>query len=174
MSQIRSRKWFITVNKGAKCFDDIPGIISNQKNCTYYYILHDKDNEEQAHYHIVLNCFNQRYFTAIVDLFKGAHIEVPNYFNLSVQYLIHINEPNKYQYDKCEIITNDDEDGLNTLLNTLDFEKLDTSNLLSAISSGEVTNLTQACIKWGIGQVQSKRALINDLLREYITIKEKN
>ena len=82
-----------------------------EKNCDYALILHDKDIDEKTgeikkqHYHIVLRFNNAKWNTSLAD---DLHIPV-NYIeesrNLkrSLQYLIHYNDENKYQYSIEEV-----------------------------------------------------------------------
>lgn len=167
IENIRSRKWCIEVNPGASCYEDFENIVAQETNCQFYYILHDKDNDELPHYHLVINYKNAHFFNSLRLKYYGAHLETCNYLNLSIQYLIHKNNPEKYQYDVSSICTNDVFESVDFMLSTQDFEKLDTPSLLQSIASGEVYNITSACLKYGIGQVQSKRSLIKDLVNEF-------
>lgn len=164
---MRSRKWFLVVNQGANCYSSIPSIVGSLKNCMYAYILHDKDNEEQPHYTICLDYKNARSFETLFYQFTGANIKSCSYWNRSIQYLIHINDKDKYQYDINEIVTNYSNDELMSLLASDEYEQLTTESLVVAISTGEVKSFTQCVLKYGISQCSTKTILIKELLREH-------
>lgn len=87
----------------------------------YAFIQHDKDHDENGglvgvHYHIVGDyktskvAFSTR-LNEICQFFRfdsASGIEIDNYTSLEgcIQYLTHKNQKEKYQYDKCNIITN--------------------------------------------------------------------
>ena len=106
--------------------------------CSYRFIKHDKDikdNEEEErlknnHYHLVLlldrkttrNNLNKKIFKNLCifeDLSLINMFEVKECFNIygAIQYLIHKNDLNKYQYSMEEIITNNYKDLLYYLSN---------------------------------------------------------
>lgn len=69
-------------------------------------ILHDKDVDEKGelkkpHYHFVVKFLNQRSRTAVAaDLgIEQNYLEPCRDFKNSVTYLLHKNQPDKYQYD---------------------------------------------------------------------------
>lgn len=113
------RDFFITINKGAECYDNIIDIIKELNYKLYALITHDKDlivledgttKPKQEHKHLMIELKNPVSFNKMQDRFKHAHIEIPKYKKSAYQYLIH-NSPNskgeKYQYSLTEIITND-------------------------------------------------------------------
>ena len=163
---MRTRKWNLTINSGCECFNGLKFILQDLKLQNYYYILHDKDDDVSPHYHVVLHFENARSFEQVRKLFNGAHIEPCDSINLSVQYLIHKNHLDKFQYDFVEIVTNADLNELCSLLMLDEFEKLNTENLINAITSREVYNMTTAIMRWGINQVNTKHNLISKVLDE--------
>lgn len=114
------RDFFITINKGAVCYDNALEIVKELNIYLYAYIVHDKDvllddkgevlGPKQEHKHIMLEVKNPISFEGMQRRFQGAHIVVPKYKKSAYQYLIH-NSPNskdeKYQYPLTDIITND-------------------------------------------------------------------
>lgn len=97
------------------CTERINAIVDycNNNNVAYGYILHDKDVDsdgviKKAHYHFILNFPNPRKQNALSALFLVPY----NYFKCwdsfekGFQYLIHLNDRNKYQYPITDIITN--------------------------------------------------------------------
>ena len=109
----RTRSYFLTINKGAECFDNLEDLVAKivGTNDYFAYILHDMDNKEtgeivEPHYHLLLVFKNPRSFEAIQRVFKGAHIEETLNIVSAVNYLVHNGKPNKYAYDKSAIVTN--------------------------------------------------------------------
>ena len=118
----RSRDYFITINQGAKSYDEALEIVKSLNTKLYAAIYHDKDilqekdengviteKPKKKHLHIVLELKNPTSFNSIQNKFEGAHIETPRYKKSAYQYLIH-NSPRskeKYQYSPDEIISND-------------------------------------------------------------------
>lgn len=89
-------------------------------NDYYYLILHDKDIQEDGtlkkpHYHIVFNLqakhSKAKFLEAIANAI-GQHtdsISIDELIQLegAVRYLIHIDNPEKHQYNEFEIVSND-------------------------------------------------------------------
>ena len=78
----RTRSYFLTINKGAECFDNLADLVAKTIGTSDYfaYILHDKDVKETGeivnpHYHLLLVFKNPRSFEAIQRIFKGANIQ---------------------------------------------------------------------------------------------------
>ena len=109
----RVRSYFLTINKGAECFENLADLIAKAigTNDYFAYIRHDKDTKETGepvapHYHLLLVFKNAHSFEAIQRAFKGANIEETLNIVSAVNYLIHNGKPNKYAYDKSAIVTN--------------------------------------------------------------------
>lgn len=97
---------------------------------SYAYILHDRDADEngelvQPHYHLVLRMYSQWSRKRIYKLFvpflwnfnngqwdKIANIDlqISSDYKANFTYLTHDNDPDKYQYDKSLIVSNDPDD----------------------------------------------------------------
>lgn len=166
---MRARKWFITINKGASCFDEIDLIVNDLERCKFAYILHNQDNEEQPHYHLILSFDNARSFESVQKSFEGAHVENIKYFHMTCQYLIHKNDSNKFQYDITNVVSNFE---FANYLNVDEFMHLDTTDLTLSILTNEITNLFDACYKYGINQVNLYKNLISDLIMTSKTMSE--
>ena len=102
--EFKTRNWFITINQNAECFSKTLEILKGIPNLNYACILHDKDNEEQPHYHVCLMFDNARTFKTIQKKFSGAHIEVMESKFLSFRYLTHKDNPEKFQYPQSRCI----------------------------------------------------------------------
>ena len=116
------RDYFITINEGAKCYDDALDNVKSLSYKLYACIYHDKDvlmelqedgtikqTPKKKHLHIIVEVRNPVSFNAMQGRFEGAHIETIKYKKSAYQYLIH-NSPKskeKYQYSPDEIISND-------------------------------------------------------------------
>lgn len=89
----------------------------------YAYICHDKDVSKQGtlkaiHFHIVLHLYNPKSTNVVRSWFYDTSLfsslkPIPNTLSQPVididgilDYLTHCNQPDKYQYDKSLIITN--------------------------------------------------------------------
>ncbi len=166
MKEQRNRNWFLTINQLASCFTELKSILVNNGSTFkhYAYIMHDKDNEEQPHYHLCLEYKNARTFTQVKTMFEGAHVEEMEYKNISYQYLIHKNDPDKYQYQIENVMTLE-RDYYNLMLNNNEFDKLDTTTLIESINSG-IHTYTELILKFGLNQVNMYHNLINKLFNE--------
>ena len=166
MKEQRNRNWFLTINRESSCFTELKAILVNNGSTFkhYAYVLHDKDNEEQPHYHLCLEYKNARTFTQVKAMFDGAHVEEMEYKNMSYQYLIHKNDPQKYQYEIDNVMTLE-KDYLMLMLNNNEYDKLDTTTLIEAINSG-IHTYTELILKFGLNQVNMYHNLINKLFNE--------
>ena len=83
----------------------------------YAYILHDKDCWEEEseehhigdlkkpHYHVILSFKNPRSIDKLKQELGLKHLETCNFYLYS-RYLIHKDNPRKFQYNEREIVTN--------------------------------------------------------------------
>lgn len=129
MTSNRAKQWFITINKGAECYNNVEGIVLEQTNCTYYLILHDRDRIKQPHYHLVILYQNARTYESIKNKFKGAHIEQADYPVKAIRYLIHKDSPEKEPYIVSEIKTNDLQEHLQEIMNEQMIEPFDPNRI---------------------------------------------
>lgn len=125
----RAKQWFITINKGASCYPNVEAIVLEQTNCTYYFILHDRDNIKQEHIHLVLLYQNARSYESIKKKFEGAHIEQADYPVKAIRYLIHKDNPEKEAYLVDEIKTNDSLEHLHEILQEQMVEPFDPNKI---------------------------------------------
>lgn len=168
---MRSRKWFITINPQANCYTNIMTILDEVRPDVYIMVVHDKEEEKEdygdeqpKHYHLCIKFKNARSFESMLKKFQGAHVEVCEYWNRSVQYLCHLNHPHKLQYEYDDLISNIERDEVMSYLMLDEYEKLNTENLLIAIQEGLVKDLFDAVQIWGVHQVASKYNLIEKLI----------
>lgn len=104
----RNRNWLLVLYEE----DETHQKAIEKIKTTYDYamILHDKDTDENGeikkpHYHVVLKFNNPKWNTALADELGITlnYIEEPRSFKKSLEYLIHYNEPEKYQYSIDEV-----------------------------------------------------------------------
>jgi hypothetical protein len=162
----KARNWFLTINENAECFSKVKELCSNIEKCQYSLILHDKDNEEQPHFHVCILYENARTFEQVQKKFYGAHIELMESKYKSFRYLLHLDDTDKYQYDISEVI----ERGNNvSYYSTHDeYIKLDTESVLENISNGTIRDFYDAVKLFGIKQATTYRNAINELLASKI------
>ncbi len=90
----------------------------------YAFILHNKDNEKDNHYHIFLQFKQTRYFDEIASWFNVNINDIEKLksrYNNAVLYLVHKHQPEKYQYDAKDVISNFD---FTSLVNDDDIKSL--------------------------------------------------
>lgn len=93
--------------------DSLNDLLNNATIEKYAYIKHDKDTNDDGsfkhnHYHIFIKLKNPR------NVFEITNKYVPNNFvrkiksnwNYALQYLIHYNAPDKFQYNEDDVIAN--------------------------------------------------------------------
>lgn len=68
-------------------------------------IKYKKGEKKKPHTHVIINLKNARTIKSIKEELNIDYIESCNFY-ASARYLIHLGYPNKYQYNKKDIITN--------------------------------------------------------------------
>ena len=155
-------------------FDDFYTWLNNS-GFRYYLITHDKDVDENGepirpHMHLVLSGVKRwrvkQLLNDLVDclwtLPQNIQIEEVKNFTACVQYLIHKNDVNKYQYDYKLIKTNDNDNLVPLLNETIVENKITTDKLIDLIISENVGRLELIKIL-GIGTYQHFKSVINEL-----------
>lgn len=168
--QVRSRKWFLTIHENSESYNKFEDIIRQQERCSYAYIYHDSDDTDNCrHIHVCIDYVNPRSWTTIFNTYVGAHIEPCKYWNKALRYLLHLDNPDKKQYDVSEVRCSYSREQFELLINTDEFEWLSTENLVADVKSG--MDMLQFVEKYGVNQVNTKHNLISKLLVESETIK---
>ena len=164
MEDFKTRNWFITINKGAECYQFIDSTSLNHmpyiKN--WYFVIH-KAGLEQEHKHIVFTAKNAIRFNSVKEMFPGANIEVSKDLNASVQYLTHKNNVDKFQYDKSLVITNNSVQ-FQKLYNELSKEMFNADNIIEYYEQGCTTFL--AFYKRFGANISKYQSLIKNVLNE--------
>lgn len=175
--------WFLTINNNAECYNDFKSIIEklslDYPKMEYSYIYHtikeNDDNVNENHIHCVIY-FKQsvKRFTTMRNIFCGAHIELSNKqrYHRCIQYLIHKNDINKYQYPFESIITNIPIPILADILtgNGYEFELFDCTKLEEYIIDcldSNTTNIYYFIKRFGIDTIKPYYFIIKDLLNQY-------
>lgn len=141
----------------------------------YYACLHDKDKEEngnlkRAHLHVVICSMKRlrvkqviRYFEEIAQT-NFENIQVDECISLvyCVQYLLHLNDVNKHQYDRKELLSNKSNEADALLIETPKANELTTQTLMDLIFTARVSRL-ELINAIGIGKYQHYRQTINDI-----------
>lgn len=90
--------------------EDIEKILvdwNNKKNFQYWFIEHPKDDTvDKKHYHIVLKFYTPCRFSLLKKKFPYGRIERPHNHRKCLQYLVHMNNPDKTQYSWDDVISN--------------------------------------------------------------------
>lgn len=165
-NEIRDRNWILTVNQGAKIFETIESIIIDTNPVYYALILHDRDNEKQPHYHAVIKYRNAIEFSSMQRKFDGAHIEKVQDINASTQYLLHLNNPEKEQYQQFEITTNNKDLTSHYLSQRATFDKFNPNMILDYIQIDRTKSYWEFVARFGLDQVRKYRLDINELAKE--------
>lgn len=180
------RDYFITINKGAPCYEDALNIVKETNYKLYGLIVHDKDviieqdeatgefkqTPKKEHKHIVLEVKNPVSFQAMQNRFEGAHIETIKFKKSAYQYLVH-NSPKskeKYQYATDEIISNDLQ-AVKFAIETEDFEVFKENNWLRYMAEGTRTAY-QFTKRFGLNVYKQYWKAYADMLENLSTDKE--
>lgn len=132
-------------------FDDIKGMVQGfadrYSGSKFAWICHNKDIDpvskepSKEHYHIVFFFKSPVKFKYIKEQFPYGNIQNASSKNACIQYLLHLNNPEKTQYDKTQITTNLNETALDDMLTTTDGETQSrkmVDNILRKIANGEI------------------------------------
>lgn len=178
-SSYRSSTYHLVIEEYDKLNDrhitelDINNYLKDEMRVKFYaFIKHDNDVDERTHYHIVV-CLNTSYAkNTIINAFATAltcnvdivHVRKIRSFVLSVQYLIHKNDKDKYQYEYLDIWTNDVNE-LNTCLyaNFSSYE-MDIEYLYELCK--KCGSLADIYKELGIQKAKQYRSLIIDMYKE--------
>lgn len=145
--------------------------------CSYYaFILHDSDFNDSGelkrpHFHLVMKLRKRTRFQTLLNELSNL-LDIPLNtiqldkvinFGLSVQYLIHLNDSNKYQYPPFLVYSNN-KDYTDDLLTNGDNPTLTTSKLMEYIDNDKL-NRKQLLYKIGLGNFTKYYRVIDMLYR---------
>lgn len=171
------REFAIVVSDITRCdyhFDDFLSFLNNS-GFRYYWIIHDNDIDEHGetirpHMHIVLTGLKRWRVKQLLNdladslITNNENIQIEEVKNLtaSVQYLIHKNDTAKYQYDYRLIHTNDNDNLIPMLNETIQTCTITTQRLMDLILVEGIDKL-QLIKTIGIGSYQHYKSVIKDL-----------
>lgn len=119
-----------------KCFEKFDGT-------TFWYIKHKADDEvSQNHWHIVLKFRYPVAFESIKLIVPYGDIESAKSIKNSVQYLVHLNDDSKVQYDWSEVVTNC-KDMTPYKMPTKAKEEITIQKIMERIDKGEIREYNQ-------------------------------
>lgn len=143
----------------------------------FAYIIHDRDNDDKGvikrrHLHLVLECPTRRrvsYYIKHLSLMFGVQrtqvqVEVSNNFDWDVQYLIHKNNPDKYQYDVSEITTNMSVSELEERLLTVVHKEVTAKTIFEIIKSCKTKSMV--IFRLGLGNANIYKSIIDTFVRD--------
>lgn len=153
-------------------------VLERYPGTRFAYIFHDKDTSADGpvpeHWHIVFKFSGHARFNSLKEVFPYGMIQTAKSLNASIQYLIHKNAPEKFQYQVSEIITNFSESKLEELLTEKDHrskkqnEKKILEEIADLIKEGKLRdfNLPKYIDENDLGVFYSKnKNLIENLLQ---------
>jgi len=143
----------------------------------YYACVHDKDlydsgEKKLKHCHIVLECMKRQRAKQIINIMcdsfetNFANVQVDEVVSLvsSIQYLLHINDKNKYQYERKELLSNNQEQADAYLIETPKANELTTQALFDFIFKDKLSRV-ELIYAIGIGKYQHYKSTIEDLYK---------
>lgn len=182
----KSKFWCLVIekldtinNKEITDIDLLKYLKENQAISYYACILHDKDVDDEGvlkrkHYHLVIKLDTVRSGKSIAkDIAKSLMINdfcisysVCRSLVKSVQYLVHQNDIDKFQYSEFDIYSNDINETMNIIINNESMEDLDIDILIDLIRCS--SKLSQVYRTLGLSKSRQYRSLITDLWKEKI------
>ena len=170
-------KFDIVISDLSRCKNSIGDFLGSLSKFgfLYYAIVHDKDTDMQgalirSHLHIVIVSSKRLRVKQLIGLIadnfntNDENIQVQEVVSLagSIQYLLHMNNKEKYQYDKSFILTNDNDNLDGYLIETPSIDKVTTKSLLDMVLVKEYNrlDLIQAI---GIGAYTHYHKVIDEL-----------
>lgn len=144
------------------------------------FIKHDSDVDvdgevKREHYHIVVVLNDKLGKNSVMMGFVKELMINPSCVSIrkcldvvkSVQYLIHQNDKDKYQYDLLDIWTNDVNEMMSILMNNVSTYEVDIEYLIKLTESCK--SLKQVYMQLGLKRSKEYRSLVIDLWKERFT-----
>lgn len=171
------KEFAIVISDLTRCHYDYSDFFTwlNNSGFRYWFIVHDKDVDNQGqlvrpHIHLVLSGNKRWRVKQLINqlsdclITNNENIQVMEVVNLvaSVQYLLHKNDVDKFQYSIDRIFTNDSQNLVSMMNETITFERITTDRLINLIMVEEVSKLELIKIM-GIGSYAHYRNAINDI-----------
>jgi len=149
----------------------------NESILFYAFIKHDNDIDidgvvERNHYHLIIKFRNPYSKTTVINDIASKLLINKNIiscrkclnFVLSVQYLVHQNDKDKYQYDLIDCWTNDSNEFMNCIINNVSSYDLDIDYLITLVNTSD--RLETVYRELGLKNSRTYRSIITDLWKE--------
>lgn len=143
----------------------------------FAFIMHNKDCDDKGvlkrrHLHLVLECPTRRrvsYYIKHLALMFGVareqvSVEISNNFDWDIQYLIHKNNPDKYQYLPTDINTNMSESELNERLLTVVHKEITAKGIFDIVKSCKTKSMV--IFRLGLGNANIYKSIIDTFVRD--------
>lgn len=142
------RRFDVVISDLSRCKKSISDFCEelSKYGFTYYCIVHDKDIDINGvpirkHLHVVLLSSKTLRVKQLIGILSDSfctneeNVQVQEVISVagSIQYLLHLNNKEKYQYSKDCILTNDNDNLESYLIENTSVEKLTTKGLLDMI-----------------------------------------
>lgn len=180
----RSKSWHIVLEEYDKLNDkhitedDINNYLKDEMRFVFYaFIKHDSDvdssnNKEHNHFHIIIICNTSYSKNTIISSFASGLfinrdiVSVRKMKNvvLSVQYLIHMNDKEKYQYDLMDVWSNDINELHSIIFESASQYELDIEYLIELVKSCDF--ITDVYRILGLDKSKKYRSLLKDMWNE--------
>ena len=169
----------VVISDLTRCQNSVTTILDKLSSSGFIYFacVHDKDTKENGekkltHLHIVLICQKRLRVKQLINYF--VDFACTNFTNIQVdevvctcsciQYLLHLNDKNKYQYSREELLSNNQGQADAYLIETPKANELTTQTLFDFIFKDKL-NRVELCYAIGIGKYQHYRSTIEDLYK---------
>ena len=143
----------------------------------FAYIFHDKDTDKDGclkrrHLHLVLECPTRRrvsYYIKHLAIMFGVErtqvqVEVSNNYDWDIQYLLHKNNPDKYQYCFDDIKTNMPLSELQERLLTVVHKEVTAKVIFDIVKSCKTRSMV--VFKLGLGNANIYKAIVDTFIRD--------
>ena len=108
---LRSKYWTLILYEDSENLNFNFYVDYIKQNYIYLYIKHDRDYNEfgeikKPHYHVVLKFDNYKWLSALSGELNlpGTYFQPVNSMNAILMYLIHFNQPQKFQYSLNDVV----------------------------------------------------------------------
>lgn len=166
----KCRNYFLTCNPSAECYQAFGQMVGACGASYFAYILHDKDDTGNKHFHAVLSFDNARAFNSIINAFKGCHVEECRDLEKACKYLLHLTPASvsdgKHQYKPEEVHTNSLAI-LNRYLSAVDFEEFDPALIPEYLADGNCLTSYTFVRRFGVKNYNACWKVFNDCLRDF-------
>ena len=183
-NNVRSNKWSVIIQKNDFAngkiitYKNLENIFRFNRLCLYWYILHDKDVDDNGlfkteHYHLILvfnfkSCYKKYVLDYLCDLLNCSSniisVEPVINLNISLRYLIHLDDEDKYQYDDNEIITNNSVMLYRALLGN----KITYNYLIECLKFVNFNKVRLIDVFITIDEYKRYRDVIDDIIQDYL------